>query len=241
MSRLDVLAIGAHPDDVELCCGATIANLVAAGKGVGIVHLTGGEGGTRGTPEERRDEALRAGEVLGAAVVEILDCGDGDLRTGTVEQDVLIGLIRRYRPDLILGPTPSDRHPDHSRAHRLVHEAGFYAGLVSRGGDEAPHRPAATFSYMQHHPFEPSFVVDATAGWERKLAALDEYRSQLYQDGDGGGEPATKVASKDFRDAVEGRARHFGMMIGATFGEPFWSRLPLAVADPMVLIPGGIR
>jgi bacillithiol biosynthesis deacetylase BshB1 len=240
-TELDVLAIGAHPDDVELGCGGTLATLVAAGRAVGIVHLTGGEGGTRGTPEERRSEAHRAAEVLGATALEILDCGDGELRTATAEQDAVIALLRRYRPDLVLGPAPTDRHPDHERAFHLVREACYYAGLASRGAGARPHRPAAMFCYMQHDPFEPSFVVDVTAGWERKLAALAEYRSQLYQPGVERVEPPTKVASRDYFEAVVGRARHFGLMIGAAYGEPFWSRLPPAVDDPLRLLPNGLR
>ena len=241
--HLDVLAIGAHPDDVELGCGGTIALLARAGRRVGILNLTRGEAGTRGTEETRRMEAAEAAEILGASVLEILDCGDGCLRTGEAEEDALIAVLRRYRPKLILGPTPADRHPDHGRAHRLVESACFYAGLARRGEGE-PHRPAAIFSYMQHDPFEPRFIVDVGATWEVKLKALAAYRSQLYQAGaEGEGErhgPPTKVASPEFRQAVEGRARHFGMAINAAYGEPFASRAPLAVADPWVLLPGGL-
>jgi bacillithiol biosynthesis deacetylase BshB1 len=239
--KLDVLAIGAHPDDVELGCGGTLAGMASAGRRVGILHLTGGEGGTRGTPDERRAEARRAGEALGAATVEILDCGDGNLRGGTAEQELLIEVLRRWRPDLVLGPSPSDRHPDHERAHRLVKEACFYSGLRSRGGGGDAHRPAAVYSYMQHDPFDPSFVVDVTGAWERKLAALAEYRSQLYQGEATPDGPPTRVASRDFRDAVEGRARYFGQLVGATYGEPFWSRVPPAVDDPLDILPRGIR
>jgi bacillithiol biosynthesis deacetylase BshB1 len=238
-----VLAIGAHPDDVELGCGGTVAKLAAAGERVGIVHLTRGERGTRGTPQEREREAERAAEALGAVALEFLNCGDGALRTGEAEEEALIAVLRRYRPRLILGPTPADRHPDHGRAHRLVEAAAFYAGLRMRGQGE-PHRPAAVFSYMQHDPFEPSFIVDVTAAWPRKLASLAAYDSQLHQeraeDGDSRQEPVTKVATEDFRHAVEGRARHFGQFIGATFGEPFRARLPLAVADPLTVLPGGV-
>ena len=238
--HLDLLAIGAHPDDVELACGGTLAQAAARGQRVGILHLTCGEAGTRGTPAERRAEAENAAAALGAATLEFLDFGDGRLRTGEAEEDALIALLRRLRPELVLSPTPSDRHPDHGRAHALVEAACFYAGLRRRGQGE-PHRPAAVFSFMQHDPFEPSFVVDATAGWPAKLAALDAYRSQLHQAGETRDEPATKVASEDFRLAVEGRARHFGALVGATFGEPFWSRLPLAVRDPLAILPGGVR
>lgn len=239
---LDVLAIGAHPDDVEIGCGGTVALLVERGRRVGILHLTRGEAGTRGNEQERRREAVRAAEALGVHWMDFLDCGDGDLSAGTEEQNALIAVLRELRPELVLGPTPHDRHPDHTRAHRLVEESCYYAGLARRGVGGEPHRPAAVFSYMQHDPFDPAFVVDVSSSWERKAAALAEYGSQLYQGDDGGrDEPATKVASPEFRRAIVGRAQHFGLMIGAAYGEPFWSRLPLAVSDPLALLPEGLR
>ncbi|HZF14013.1 MAG TPA: bacillithiol biosynthesis deacetylase BshB1 [Thermoanaerobaculia bacterium] len=244
--KLDVLAIGAHPDDVELGCGGTVALLARQGRRVGILHLTRGERGTRGTADERRAEAEQAAAALGAVELAFLDAGDGGLRTGLAEEDALIAVLRAFQPDLVLGPTPSDRHPDHGRAHRLVEDACFYAGLAHRGSG-APHRPAASFSYMQHDSFEPSFVVDVTADWETKLRALAAYRTQLFQPGvpaggaGGAGGPVTKVSTEDFWRMTEGRARHFGALVGASFGEPFWYRLPLAVSDPLLLLPGGVR
>lgn len=243
--KLDVLAIGTHPDDVELGCGGTLALLARQGRRVGILHLTRGERGTRGTAEERRAEAERAAEALGAADLAFLDCGDGCLRTGPAEEDALIEVLRRWRPDLVIGPTPHDRHPDHTRSHRLVEAAAFYAGLRNRGEGE-PFRPAAVFSYMQHDLFTPSFLVDVTSTWDAKLASLAAYRSQLHQPGEEAPkeveeQPMTKVASPEFRFAVEGRARHFGLLIGAALAEPFWSRVPLAVGDLMSLLPGGVR
>ncbi len=242
---VDVLAIGAHPDDVELACGGTLAKLATAGRRVGIVHLTRGEAGTRGTPDERAREAAAAGAALGAAEVEILDFGDGALRTGAAEEDVLIALLRSLRPELVLGPPPADRHPDHRRAHRLVEAACFYSGLAKRGMGE-PHRPRAVFQYMQHDSFEPDFVVDVTASWDRKMAALECYESQLHvrdrsSESGPNPEPGTKVSSPAYRRAVEGRARHFGLLVGAELGEPFASRLPLAVEDPLGLLPGRLR
>lgn len=246
--KLDVLAVGAHPDDVELGCGGTLALLARAGRRVGILHLTRGERGTRGTPEERLAEAERAAEALGASDLAFLDCGDGGLRTGEEEEDALIEVLRAWRPDLVLSPTPHDRHPDHTRAHQLVESACFYSGLRERGHpakDREPHRPAAVFSFMQHDPFEPSFIVDVTATWEVKRLALAAYRSQLYQASAGSEEnraaPPTKIASPEFSLMVEGRARHFGILVGGAYGEPFWSRLPLAVADPFLILPGGVR
>ena len=242
MSKLDVLAIGAHPDDVELCCGATVALLVKQGKRVGILHLTRGERGTRGTVAERETEARASGEVLGVEEVLFLDCGDGGLRQGEAEEDALIGVLRRHRPEILLAPPPRDRHPDHGRSHELVMDAAFYAGLRRRAESSGePFRPGSIFCYMQHDPFEPSFVVDVSTVWTKKIDALAAYDSQLYRPDEDRAEPVTKVASREFALAVEGRARHFGQMIGAEFGEPFWHRTPLAVGDLFALLPGGIR
>lgn len=248
--KLDVLAIGAHPDDAELGCGGTLALLARQGRKVGLLHLTRGEQGTRGTAEERRAEAEAAAKALGAVELDFLDCGDGGLRKGPAEEDALIAKLRSWRPELVLGPTPRDRHPDHARAYELVDAACFYAGLRNRTPQAGEaHRPAAVFSYMQHDLFTPSFIVDVSSVWEIKIESLRAYRSQLHVSGGGGGgknekredQPMTKVASPEFWQAVEGRARHFGLLINAALGEPFWSRGPLAVADPLAILPGGIR
>ena len=190
--KLDVLAVGAHPDDVELACGGTLALMASRGRQVGIVHLTRGESGTRGSAEERRREATAAARALGAATLDLLDCGDGELRAGRAEEDALIRLLRRYRPEVVLAPPTRDRHPDHGRAHALVAAAAFYAGLAGRrldgaDADLAPHRPAAVFHYMQHDSFDPAFVVDVTTAWEAKKAALACYGSQLQVPADWGG------------------------------------------------------
>ncbi|MDH3744971.1 MAG: bacillithiol biosynthesis deacetylase BshB1 [Acidobacteriota bacterium] len=252
-AKLDVLAIGAHPDDVELACGGTLALLAERGSKVGILHLTRGEAGSRGTAQDRQREAETATEALGASILEILDFGDGMMRGGEAQENEIIDRLRRWRPEIVLGPPAVDRHPDHGRAHDLVEAAVFYSGLHRRaaGGTGEPHRPGAVFHYMQHDSFEPRFVVDVTSTWAKKIAALDAYESQLHRTGSGseadstsqaeGAEPATKVSSLEYRLAVEGRARHFGSLIGAELGEPFHSRLPLAIADPMALVPGGLR
>jgi bacillithiol biosynthesis deacetylase BshB1 len=239
--KLDVLAIGPHPDDVELGCGGTLALLAKQGKKTGILHLTRGERGTRGTVEERLREAEDAARALGAVEVGFLDCCDGAFRTGEAEEDALIERLRAWRPDLILAPSPADRHPDHHRAHQLIQSASFYAGLKNRHPEAGPaYRPGAVFSYMQHDSFEPSFIVDVSSVWETRMEALRAYRSQLYQGVEQKGDQ-TKVASREFWLAVEGRARHFGLMINVELGEPFWSRLPLAVGDLSTIVPGGLR
>jgi bacillithiol biosynthesis deacetylase BshB1 len=238
-AALDVLAVGAHPDDVELGCGGTLALLAAAGRAVGILHLSSGEAGSRGSAEVRRREAAAAARELGVATLEILDCGDGGLRTGRDEEDTLIEVVRRLRPRLVLGPPRTDRHPDHGRAHSLLRDACFYAGLAKRSPElGAPHRPAALFCYLQHDLAVPSFVVDVTSAWARKIAALDAYASQLW--GAGAKEsPNTFVSSPDFRLSIEARARHLGIGVGASYGEGFLALGPLAVADPLHLLPRG--
>jgi bacillithiol biosynthesis deacetylase BshB1 len=244
--------VGAHPDDVELGCGGTLALLAGRGRAVGIVHLTSGEAGSRGTAEERRREAATAARVLGAATLEILDCGDAGLRTGRGEEDALIEVLRRLRPRLVLGPPAADRHPDHGRAHALLRDACFYAGLAKRSPERgAPHRPAALYCYLQHDLAVPTFVVDVTTAWARKVEALDAYASQLWSAGASSAKRArprkhtaasalTLVSSPEFRLSIEARARHLGLGIGATYGEGFLALGPLAVADPLDLVPGGL-
>ena len=220
---------------------------------VGIVHLTSGEAGTRGTAEDAPARGRGRGRGRsGVAVLEILDCGDGGLRTGRAEEDALIEVLRRLRPRLVLGPPPSDRHPDHGRAHALLRDACFYAGLAKRSPERgAPHRPAALFCYLQHDLAVPTFVVDVTAGLgaqgrrarRLRVAALARRRAgrgarSTAPPGDRGA--PTFVSSPEFRLSIEARARHFGVGIGATYGEGFLALGPLAVTDPLDLVPGGL-
>jgi bacillithiol biosynthesis deacetylase BshB1 len=238
---VDVLAFGAHPDDVELGCGATLVSLRGAGRRFAIVSLTRGELGSRGTPERRAAEAAEGGRLLGAEEVVLLDCGDGGLRRGKTEEDAVIAELRRFRPSLVLVPPPRDRHPDHGRAFELVRDACYYAGLVRRGAGE-PHRPRLVLSYELHESFEPTLVVDVAATFERKLLALRAHRSQFVVDAARGSDSegaATWVSSKEFWSAIEGRARAHGARIGSAFGEAFLAHGPLAVADPLALFGRG--
>jgi bacillithiol biosynthesis deacetylase BshB1 len=238
-SRLDVLAFGAHPDDAELGCGALLARLAQAGQAVGICHLTHGENGTRGTAAVRREEAAEAARHLGATLVEHLDCGDGELRTGTAEEEAVIEILRRTRPTLVLAPPPRDRHPDHERAHRLVLDACFYAGLAKRASHLGPpHRPATLFWYMLHQTFEPALLIDVSSVWTRKMAALEAYASQFAGRHSTSNEhaPPTHISSSSFWAAIEGRARHYGQQIGVEFAEPLACRLPIALHDPVLLL-----
>lgn len=242
---LDVLAIGAHPDDVEWGCGGLLAGLAAAGRRVGIVVLTRGEAGTRGTVEQRIAEAAAGAQALGAVDLQFLDCGDAGLRTGRDEEDALIHQLRRLRPRTVLAPPRHDRHPDHERAADLVRAACFYAGLRKRPGRDAdgvlvdsealsPHRPATLLHYMLHEPFDPDVIVDCTASWSTKIAALRCHASQFPV---ANGEPvggdaqqqATWISKRSFWDAIEGRARHYGQRIGAEFAEPFLAGGPTGI------------
>ena len=152
--KLDALAIGAHADDVELGCGGTVALLASHGRKVGVLHLTRGEAGTRGTVEERQHEAEVAARALERQRSSFSTLAMAPCARGQAEEDALIGVLRRLQPELVLGPAPSDRHPDHGRAHRLVADACYYSGLARRGEGE-PHRPGAVFSYMPTRPLCP--------------------------------------------------------------------------------------
>ena len=241
---LDVLAVAPHPDDAEIGCGATLALLAATGARTGIVTLTRGELGTRGTVEERRAEADAAAKVLGVAEQTFLDCGDGGLRYGAAEEDALIEVLRRLRPRLVLAPPVHDRHPDHERAAALVRSAVFYAGLVKRAPEAgAPFRPQQVLHYYLHRASPtPSVVVDVSRSWPKKVAALEQYKSQLTRPGsqtEGSGENGTRVSATSFFEALMARGRHYGQLIGVDFGEPFHSTQPLALSDPLDLVAVG--
>lgn len=228
-SFFDVVAFGAHADDVELSCGGTLARCVAQGQSVGIVDLTHAEMGTRGTPDTRWAESQEAQKRLGASFRERLDFGDGALRTGREEELEVIRVLRKYRPQIVLAPFPDDRHPDHSRAGQLVTEASFYSGLAKLDTDQQPHRPQAVLYYQLNYPAPPSLVVDITPYMEAKMNAVRAYESQFWNPDST--EPMTFISRKSFLDIIEGRARHFGSMIGAEFGEAFVSKAPPRIND----------
>ncbi|MEO8218262.1 MAG: bacillithiol biosynthesis deacetylase BshB1 [Acidobacteriota bacterium] len=233
LEPVDILVIGAHADDIELSCGGTVALAVDAGQRVGLVDLTGGEMGTRGTAETRILESAAARDVLGARFREALDFGDGGLLTGREQELQLIEVIRRTRPAIVVAPYPDDRHPDHARAGRLVTDAAFYAGLakLQTGPDTGTaHRPQAVLYYLLNYPVPPSFVVDISKVWRRKMDAIAAYGTQFYNPQSKEEEP-TLLSKKSFIDWIEGRARHYGSLIGADYGEPFFSKQPPKVAD----------
>nr|BCX01918.1 MAG: bacillithiol biosynthesis deacetylase BshB1 [Bacteroidota bacterium] len=238
--QLDVLAFAAHPDDVELSCGGTLIKLARAGYRTGIVDLTRGELGTRGTPEIRAREAEEASRILGLRVRENLGLPDGDIPLSREARLAVIRLLRRYRPHLILINAPTDRHPDHEHAARLVVEAAFYAGLrriettEEDGSPQQPWRPYHILHYLQHDDLRPHFVVDISDVIEERLQAVRAYASQVFNPSYGGEDPPTLLSTDRFWEGLVGRLRHFGLLIGAAYGEGFrYQRWPLRVDDLM--------
>jgi bacillithiol biosynthesis deacetylase BshB1 len=227
--KIDILVFGAHADDIELSAGGTVIQAVKRGQRVGLVDLTRGEMGTRGTPEIRSREADGAREAMGALFRHTLDFGDGNLRTGRDEELAIMELVRRYRPELVIAPYPDDRHPDHTRAGKLVTEASFYAGLRKIESDFPAHRPHSVVYYALNYLIQPAFVVDVTHVWEQKKKAIACYASQFYNPNSP--EPQTVIAQKSFLDRIEGMARHYGSLVGAEFGEAFASKNPPRVDD----------
>ncbi len=227
MSGLALLAFGAHPDDAELSCGGWLAR-AATSERVGIVDLTSGELASNGTPAVRAEEARAAARALGVELRECLGLPDGGLRGDDAEQvDAVVGALRRLRPELVVGPWLRARHPDHSAAGRLVERACFVAGLVKHRPDlGAPWRPLRLVRYPQRHELRPDFVVDVTAVYEQKRAAIACHASQL------GGTP-TMVNDPVGLGAFEARDRYWGASIGVAFGEPYALSGPVPLGDPV--------
>jgi N-acetylglucosamine malate deacetylase 1 len=226
---VDVLAIAAHPDDVELTCGGTLAKLKKRGYRFGIIDLTRGEMGTRGTPEIRAGEARRAAEILGAEFRESLDLGDGGLRRGREEELAVIDVIRRETPRLVFTPYPDDRHPDHRRAGQLVTDACYYAGTRKIETKHPAHRPQQTVYFSTYLSHTPQFLVDVTDVIDLRRAAMRAFESQFHKEGST--EPETMLAQKSFLEMIDARAREYGAMINVEFAEGFLASRPPRLED----------
>jgi bacillithiol biosynthesis deacetylase BshB1 len=233
---VDVIAFGAHADDVELGCGGTLAALARLGRTFGIVDLTRGEMGTRGTPELRAREAAEAARILGARFRETLDLGDGNLRTDRDAQMQLVEIVRRRRPVLVLAPWTTDRHPDHERAARLVKEATWYAGLKSLATDRPPHRPQQLVYYPTSYVERPTVLVDISHVLEVKLEAMKAYRSQFFDAASA--EPETFISARGFVESFIARSKGFGLMANVEHAEGFVSLLPPTAPDLVLAFDG---
>lgn len=237
--QLDILAFGAHPDDVELSCGGTIAKEVSVGKKVGIVDLTRGELGTRGSADLRAKEARQAASILGVSVRENLGLRDGFFKNDEPHQLDIIKILRKYRPNVVLCNAQTDRHIDHGRAASLVHDACFLSGLrkIETFIDDRPQklwRPSQLYHYIQWNNTPCDFVVDISDFIDKKMAAILSYRSQFYDEKSK--EPDTPISSQQFLDSIQNRAADLGRIIGVGYAEGFTTQRQLAVAQISDLI-----
>jgi len=222
--KLDILAFGAHPDDVELGCGGTIAKEVANGKKIGIVDLTRGELGTRGTAETRDQEASNAAVILGVAVRENLAFADGFFINDKSHQLEIIKMIRKYQPDIVLCNAIDDRHIDHGKGSKLVSDACFLSGLlkIETKLEEVPQkqwRPKQVYHYIQWKHIEPELVVDVTGFIDTKMASVLAYKTQFYDPNSKA--PQTPISSKNFTDSIKYRAKDLGRLVGVEYAEGY--------------------
>lgn len=226
---IDIIAFAAHPDDVELACSGTLIKQKKNGLSTGIIDLTLGQLGTRGTPELRLKESEASSKILGLSVRENLGLEDGFFTNDRETKLKIIQAIRKYQPKIILCNAVSDRHPDHGRASKLVQESCFYSGLKKIDTNQEPHRPKHVFTYIQDHYLKPDFTVDISEEYEQKLESIKAFSSQFYDPNNT--EPNTPISGKEFLEFIESRAREFGRPIGATYGEGFQSVNPLPIND----------
>jgi bacillithiol biosynthesis deacetylase BshB1 len=228
---VDVLAFGPHPDDVELAMGGTLLKLQAQGYRAGIVDLTSGEMGTRGTAELRGREAEEAAKILGVAVRRNLDLGDGKLEPTAGAKRRVAEVIRELKPRIVFTNYPENNHPDHTASGPLVAEAAYLAGLKKLDASGDPHRPNRVLYYLVPHKVAPSFIVDVSPFHEKKMAAVRAYSSQLFAPGSA--DPSTYISQPGFLSRVEAIDRYYGALIDADFGEAFFLREAMRIDDPV--------
>lgn len=234
--KLDILVFAAHPDDAELSCSGTILKYKAEGKSVGIIDLTRGELGTRGTAETRKTEAEEASRILGLDVRENLGMKDGFFRNDEEHQLQIIEKIRQYQPEIVLCNAEFDRHPDHGKAGQLVVDAVFLSGLPkintqAEGRSQEAWRPRLLLQFIQDAYISPDIILDVSDFWEGKIASIQAYKSQFFNPGYESEEQQTYISNPGFLKVIEGRARELGKHIGGTYAEGYTSKKLLGVTD----------
>ncbi len=234
--NFDVIAVGPHPDDIEIGCGGTLINLVDAGYKVGMVDLTEAMLSTRGDRESRFDESNDALKIIGAAKRFQMGFFEGSLASNPGNIYELVALVRRTRPYVVLAPYWDDRHPDHVDASRLVQTACFWSGVSRYGDSQTPHRPHRLVYYFIHREGPVSFVVDISADFDRKLQAVRAYHSQFLAHP--GQREMTYISRPEFLERIINRARYYGSLIGAEYGEPFFVREMNRVTDLVSWVGG---
>ena len=232
--KLDLLAFGVHPDDVELSCAGVLLLEKKNGKKTGIIDLTQGELGTRGTAETRKKEAAIASEILQVDIRENLKMADGFFSNDEAHQRKIIEVLRKYQPEIVLCNAPQDRHPDHGRSAKLVADACFLSGLMKietkeNGLIQTAWRPKYVFHYVQDRFLMPNFVVDITDVFEQKIESIKAYSTQFHQPGEEG--PETYISTPDFLDSVIYRHKWFGKMIGVKYAEGFISEKMIGLSN----------
>lgn len=232
--KVDILAIGAHPDDVELGCGGTLAKLISEGKKVAIIDLTQGELGTRGTKETRKEEAEEAAKILGISARENLKMKDGFINNSEEYQMRIVKMIRKYQPEIVFANAIDDRHPDHAKASKLASDACFLAGLRKietelDGAAQESWRPKHVFHYIQWKNIKPEFVIDISSFMDKKIASCLAYKTQFYDPKSN--EPMTPIATKDFQESLTYRAQDLGRLSGVEYAEGFTSEKLIALKN----------
>jgi bacillithiol biosynthesis deacetylase BshB1 len=238
--KLDILAFGVHPDDVELSCAGTLLVEQKNGKKTGIIDLTAGELGTRGTAETRKKESAEAAKILGVEIRENLEMADGFLQNDEPHQRKVITVIRAFQPEIILCNAPEDRHPDHGRSSKMVADAAFLSGLMKiettfNSSLQQAWRPKYVFRYIQDRMLQPDFVIDITDVFEQKIEAIRAYKTQFHAqhpaDNTDTEEPQTYISTPDFLDSVIYRHKWFGKMIGVKYAEGFISEKMIGIKN----------
>jgi len=236
--KVDILAIGAHPDDIELSCSGYLLKEIKAGKTVALLDLTLGELGTRGNAKLRKKEAIEAGIKMGAVHRELLDLGDGFFENTEKSITSIITQIRRWQPTLVLANAIEDRHPDHGRAAALIDRASYLSGLRKietryKGQKQTSWRPQAVYHYIQDFPLKPDVVIDITEFLDRKMELIKTFKSQFYDPNSP--EPGTPISSSDFLEFQIAKARVFGKFIQVSFAEGFTTPRPIGVSSLLAL------
>jgi bacillithiol biosynthesis deacetylase BshB1 len=239
--KLDILAIGSHPDDVELGCSGTLIAEIMRGKKAGIIDLTQGELGTRGSIETRYEEAADAARIIGVSIRENLKMRDGFFQNDEEHQLQLIKVLRKFQPEIVIANILEDRHPDHGRGGLLAYDACFFSGLrqVKTIGDDGQEqekwRPKMLLHYIQDRFYEPDLIVDISHVWEQRMEAIKAYKTQFLADGSS--DPQTYISSPGFMEALSARARLLGKRIGVKYAEGFVSKKSIGVKslDALVL------
>ena len=237
MKKIEILAIAVHPDDVELCCSGTLMMEKLQGKTTGVLDLTQGELGTRGTAELRLREAAAASRIMDLDIRENLGMADGFFQNSETNQRQLIQYLRKYQPEIVLASALMDRHPDHGRAGKLISDSCFLSGLRkistqdAEGREQEQWRPKYVFHFIQDRFYQPSFVYDISSVFERKLESIRAYSSQFYSTNYDKDEPQTYISGPEFLDSVVGRAQMLGKMIGVRYAEGYISEKMIGVSS----------